>query len=47
MWFFILQEFDLQVPTPNLEDENFDDWWANASGRVSCQVLNGLNSIET
>jgi hypothetical protein len=45
MWFFILQKFGLQGLAPNLEDENFDDWWASASGRVSGQVLNGLNSI--
>ena len=45
MWFFIRQKFGLQVLAPNHEDENFDDWWANASGRVSGQVLNGLNSI--
>jgi hypothetical protein len=45
MWFSILQRFGLQVLAPNLEDENFDDWWANASGRVSGQVLKGLNSI--
>jgi len=45
MWFYILQRFGLQELTPNLEDTNFDEWWVNASGRVSGQVLNGLNSI--
>ena len=43
---FILQRFGLQALAPNLEDENFDEWWAKASGRVSGQVLNGLNSIK-
>jgi len=45
LWFSILLKFGLQVLSPNLEDENFEEWWANASGRVSGQVLNGLNSI--
>jgi hypothetical protein len=45
MWFFILQKFGLQMLAPNLEDESFDDWWISASGRVSGQVLNELNSI--
>ena len=45
MWFYILQRFGLQELAPNLDDENFDEWWVNASGRVSGQVLNGLNSI--
>ena len=30
---------------PNLEDENFDEWWVIANVRVFGQVLNGLNSI--
>jgi len=45
LWFSLLLKFCLQVLAPNLEDENFEEWWANASGRVSGQVLNGLNSI--
>jgi len=45
LWFSILLKFGLQVLAPNLEDENFEEWWANASGRVSGRVLNGLNSI--
>ena len=40
MWFYILQRFGLQELAPNLDDENFDEWWVNASGRVSGQVLN-------
>jgi len=40
MWFYILQIFGLQELAPNLEDENFDEWWVNTSGRVSGQVLN-------
>ena len=35
MWFYILQRFGLQELAPNLEDTNFDEWWVNASGRVS------------
>ena len=38
LWFSILQRFGLQVLAPNLEDEIFEEWWANASGRVSGQV---------
>ena len=45
LWFNLLQKFGLQELAPNLEDEKFDDWWATASGRVTGQVLNGLNSI--
>jgi hypothetical protein len=45
MWFIILQKFALQILAPNLDDVNFDDWWANASGRVYGLILNGLNSI--
>ena len=30
MWFYILQRFGLQELAPNLEDENFDEWWVNA-----------------
>jgi hypothetical protein len=38
-----VEEFGLQVLAPSLDDVNFDDWWANASGRVSGQVQKGLN----
>ena len=38
LWFSILLKFGLQVLAPNLENENFDEWWANASGRVSGQL---------
>ena len=45
MWFTMLQKFGLQVLAPDLDDEFFEDWWANASERVAGQVQKSLNSI--
>jgi hypothetical protein len=45
MWFTMLQKFGLQVLAPDLDDEIFEGWWANASERVAGQVQKGLNSI--
>jgi len=33
------------VLAPGLDEESFEDWWANASERVAGQVQKGLNSI--
>jgi len=45
MWFTMLQKFGQQVLAPGLDEESFEDWWANASERVAGQVQKGLNSI--
>jgi len=45
MWFTLLQKFGLQVLAPGLDDEFFEDWWANACERVAGQAKKGLNSI--
>ena len=41
----MLQKFGLQVLAPDLDDEFFEDWRANASERVAGQVQKSLNSI--
>ena len=45
MWFTLLQKFGLHVLAPGLDDEFFEDWWANACERVAGQAKKGLNSI--
>jgi len=45
MWFTMLQKFGLKVLALGLDDEFFEDWWANAGERVAGQVQKSLNSI--
>ena len=44
-WFSILQLFDLQTVAPQLDNQDFMEWWAGASNRFSGQVKKGVNSI--
>ena len=41
----MLQKFGLKVLALGLDDEFFEDWWANAGERVAGQVQKGLKSI--
>ena len=44
-WFAVLQGLGLQALAPQAVDLSFEDWWTNASNRVTGQVQKGLNSI--
>ena len=44
-WFAVLQGLGLQALAPQAVDLSFEDWWTNASNRVTRQVQKGLNSI--
>jgi len=44
-WFSILQLFGLQTVAPQLDNQDFMEWWAGASNRFSGQVKKGVNSI--
>jgi len=43
-WFSILQHFGLQAIAPQLDDQCFIEWWAEASSRFSGQAKKGVNS---
>jgi hypothetical protein len=45
VWFAVLNDLGLQALAPQVGDRSFQDWWANASNRVSGHVQKGLNSI--
>jgi len=42
VWFAVLQGLGLQALAPQPVDLSFEDWWTNASNRVTGQVQKGL-----